>query len=75
MAKSDPMKSPLKGSSLPPEILEKLARQSISNPDAPFGSKPEQMTLVRHLMWQCVKARRKTTFVEVSSRFRALRKF
>lgn len=60
MPKHDPIKLSLKGSKLSPATVSKLALKSISNPDAPgFGSKPEPMTLVRHLMWAVRKSQKK----------------
>lgn len=60
MPKHDPIKLALKGSKLSPATVSKLALKSISNPDAPgFGSKPEPMTLVRHLMWAVRQSQKK----------------
>lgn len=72
MSKQEPQKMPLKGSALGASIVAKLGRTNVINSNAPgFGSKPEPVTLVRHLMWAVglsqKKAKLQGSVIEITS--------
>ena len=61
MSKQDPLKMPLKGSTLSPQIVAKLGKLTLANPDAPgFKPKAEKIELVRHLIWAVHTSQKKT---------------